>query len=154
MLKKLRQFAALDLQQKFLFVQAWFMLGWFRAAILTVSFRRLVRSLEHHQSQPRYLSIENEQMKQQAFIIGNIVAKAARYTPWQSRCLVQVLVVQRLLDKRNIAGQFYLGVRKGEEGENDSTGLSAHAWLQCGGIIVSGGSGHEEFAVVSTFSWG
>ncbi len=48
-------------------------------------------------------------------MIGYLVAAAARYTPWQSRCLVQVLVTQRLLAKRNIPGQFYLGVRRGCE---------------------------------------
>ncbi len=33
-----RQFASLDTTQKLAFVQAWFLLGWMRAAILTVSF--------------------------------------------------------------------------------------------------------------------
>lgn len=87
-------------------------------------------------------------------MIGYLVAAAARVTPWQSLCLIQVLVVQRLLATRGIPGQFYLGVRRGCELTDDPTGLSAHAWLQCGEHIVNGAVGHERFTVISTFSWG
>ena len=91
--------------------------------------------------------------QQEALIIGRLVTAASRITPWQSLCLTQVLVVQRLLASRNIPGQFYLGVRRGCELTDDPTGLSAHAWLQCGEDIVSGRAGHERFTVVSAFSW-
>jgi hypothetical protein len=93
-------------------------------------------------------------MRDEAVAIGRLVAAAGRVTPWQSFCLTQVLVAQRLLAKRNIPGQFYLGVRRGCERTDDPTGLSAHAWLQCGDKIVNGRAGHEQFTVVSTFSWG
>ena len=81
------------------------------------------------------------------------MASAAKYTPWQSLCLAQVLVTQRLLAKRNISGQFSLGVLRNRELTDDVGGLSAHAWLQCGDVIVSGVAGHERFTVVSNFSW-
>ncbi len=87
-------------------------------------------------------------------MIGRLVATAARFTPWQSLCLTQVLVTQRLLAKRNIPGQFSLGVLRSRELTDDSSGLSAHAWLQCGDVIVNGVAGHERFTVVSNFSWG
>lgn len=153
LLNKTRKFGALDGEQKIIFIQAWFMLGWARAAILTVSFRHLSASLRHHRDivTPSMLS---PQQLQQASRIGKLVASAANVTPWQSRCLAQVLVVQRLLARRNIPGQFYLGVRKGSEDGADPAGLAAHAWLQCDDIIVNGGGGHEEYAVVSVFSWG
>ena len=153
LLTKARQFAALDGEQKITFIQVWFMLGWARAAILMVSFRRLSASLRHHRDigTPSVLS---PRQLQQASRIGKLVASAANATPWQSRCLAQVLVVQRLLSRRNIPGQFYLGVRKGSEDGADPGGLAAHAWLRCDDVIVNGGGGHEEYIVVSTFSWG
>ena len=153
MLNRVRQFAALDASQKLIFVQAWFLLGWTRGAILTVSFKRLTVSLQHHREPVPPVSLELEERKQ-ATRIGRLVASSAKYTPWQSLCLVQVLTVQRLLSRRNIPGQFYLGVRKGGEGGADPAGLAAHAWLQCDDVIVNGGAGHQEFTVVSTFSWG
>ena len=153
MMRKLQQFFALPWQQKGVFLQAWFLLGWMRAAILTTSFKYLARKLEHHKVPPPPAPATLEQLRI-ANRIGKLVAVAAKYTPWQSLCLAQVLVVQRLLSRRGIPGQFYLGVRRGCELTDDPTGLSAHAWLQCGQYIVNGAAGHERFTVVSTFSWG
>ena len=149
---KIRKFAALSGEQKRIFIQAWFMLGWARAAILTVTFKRLCTGLQHHREVVAPSGVSKIQL-QQASDIGKLVASAASVTPWQSLCLVQVLVVQKLLKNRKIPGQFYLGVRKGAEGEQDPLGMSAHAWLQCGDAIVSGAAGHQQFTVVSTFSW-
>jgi hypothetical protein len=81
------------------------------------------------------------------------LAAASIFTPWQTLCLTQVLFVQRLLAKRNIPGQFYLGVLRGCERTADPMGLSVHAWLQCDDDIANGRAGHEHFTVVSTFSW-
>ena len=152
MMRKLQQFFALPWRQKGVFVQAWFLLGWMRAAILTTSFKHLARKLEHHRLPPPPSPATLEQLRI-ANRIGKLVASAAKYTPWQSLCLAQVLVVQRLLSRRGIPGQLYLGVRRGCELTDDPTGLSAHAWLQCGQYIVNGAAGHERFTVVSTFSW-
>ena len=129
------------------------MLGWYRAGILLVSFKRLTPKLQHHplaMPPPAIPAVQRDE----AIMVGWLVAAAASVTPWQSLCLTQVLVAQRLLAKRNIPGQLYLGVRKGENSELAPAGLSAHAWLQCDHSIVSGGAGHEGFVVVSTFSWG
>lgn len=150
---KLQKFLSLSLRHKILLVQAWCMLGGYRAAILCVSFKRLTRKLHHEPAAivPTELPFAQHE---QAIAIGRIVAAASRITPWQSACLAQVLVVQRLLVARNIPGQFFLGVRSGSEQPNDAPGLSAHAWLQCGNHIVNGASGHQHFTVVSSFSWG
>lgn len=150
---KLQKFSALNAGEKATLLKAWFLLGYTRAAILTVSFKRLTASLEHHRDAANPAPVTPLQLHQ-ASRIGYLVAAASHYTPWQSPCLTQVLVVQRLLAKRNIPGQFYLGVRRGCELTDDPTGLSAHAWLQCGDHIVNGVGGYERFTAVSTFSWG
>jgi hypothetical protein len=152
-INRVRQFAALNRSQKLIFVEAWFLLGWMRVATLTISFKRLTASLQHHKETVHPVSLASEQLNQAAWV-GGLVASAAKYTPWQSPCLTQVLAVQRLLARRGIPGQFYLGVRKRAGKEMGCEALQAHAWLQCGDLIVSGGAGHEEFTVVSTFSWG
>lgn len=157
---KLEKFTTLPWSEKRFLFSAWFKLGLMRAAILTRPFKQLTRPLQHHKLPPTAQPISAQQLAH-ARRIGYLVAAAARYTPWQSLCLVQVLVVQRELVKRHIPGQFYLGVVKGadvvEEGaesaEDAATDLAAHAWLQCGEEIVNGGAGHERFTIVSTFSW-
>jgi hypothetical protein len=153
MLRELRQFTALHIQEKLLLARAWLLLGWTRIAVLTVSFKSLAARLEHCREWVPAPTSTAEQL-QQATRIGWLVSVAARYTPWQSRCLIQVLVAQRLLARRNIPGQFYLGVRRRPECLDDPVGLSAHAWLQCGDVIVNGAAGHEAYTVVSTFRWG
>ena len=153
MLGKLKKFGSLDLNEQSLLIKIWLLLGCTRAAILAVSFKRLTASLEHHSNTMGSAQLTRQQLHTAARI-GYLVSAASHNTPWQSLCLTQVLVTQRLLAKRNIPGQFYLGVRRGCELTDDPTGLSAHAWLQCGDQIVNGGAGHERFTVVSTFSWG
>jgi len=147
---KLDRFAALSAPDKQLLIHAWLLLAYMRAAILCTSFKKLTRALQHYRDVPTCSPVTSGQLEQ-ARNIGRLVAKAARHTPWQSRCLVQVLVVQRLLAGRHIAGQFYLGVLKGRY--DGSTELAAHAWVHCGDVIVNGARGHEQFTIVSTFSW-
>lgn len=150
---KFGKFLSLDMREQLIFTCAWFLLAYTRAAILTVSFKRLAAPMKHHRDAIEPPRLTPEQLKH-ASRIGYLVAAAARYTPWQSLCLTQVLVTQRLLARRGIPGQFYLGVRRGCELTDDPTGLSAHAWLQCGDTIVNGAAGCERFTVVSTFRWG
>jgi hypothetical protein len=150
---RLNKFIALAPRHKLILAQAWFMLGLYRAGVLLLSFKRLTRELQHHALPVPAAQLPGEQ-REEALMIGRLVAAAGRFTPWQSLCLTQVLVAQRLLARRNIPGQFYLGVRRGCELTDDPTGLSAHAWLQCGEDIVNGRVGHERFTVVSAFSWG
>lgn len=153
MIAKIQKFLDLDSEEKAVLLSAWFFLGWVRAAILTQPFKRLINGLEHcpiAAPPPPITSSELERASQ----FGRLVAIAARYTPWQSLCLVQVLVLQRILLKRGISGQFYLGVRTGGRDRFDPRSLAAHAWLQCGEQIVSGGQGCEDYTVVSVFCWG
>jgi hypothetical protein len=153
MATKLQKVLALSAAEKVLLIQSWVLLGYTRAAILTVSFKRLAAPLERRRDAIGPPSLTPEQYYQ-ASRIGWLVSAAARSTPWQSLCLSQVLVTQRLLAYRGIPGQLYLGVRRGCEQTGAPNGLSAHAWLQCGDQIVNGAAGHERFTVVSTFSWG
>jgi hypothetical protein len=150
---KLRKFITLPPCYRLLLVRAWFLLGWYRAGIVLLSFKRLTASLRRHPLAVLPTALPAE-LRDKAVTTGYLVAVAARHTPWQSHCLPQVLVTQRLLANSDIPGQFYLGVRRGCPLMSDPAGLSAHAWLQCGEDIVNGAAGHEQFTVVSTFSWG
>lgn len=142
------RFFALDGHSKLLFLKIVCLLAWYRAAILTTSLKTLASSLDHHHDEPSPARASDAQLEQAAHL-GYLVAAAAAYTPWNSTCLVQVLTLQRLLAKEGIGGRFYLGVCR----ESDSGELKAHAWLRCGERIVNGAGGHEQFAVVSTYSW-
>jgi hypothetical protein len=147
MIRKLKKFTALPPEEKWLFLEAYSMLGRMRAAILTLSFKRLTRSLEQSRGPGEIVSLDTEQMRV-VLSVGRAIGRAAAATPWESACLVQSLTAQRMLQKRGIPGVFYLGVAK--DGESDEK-MKAHAWTQCGEKIITGRAGHEAFTVVSVF---
>lgn len=150
MIQKFKKFKKLSSSEKKLFIEAYVMLGMMRTAILTVSFKRLTRSLEHvaKKKELAQLSVEESQIAMQ---IGQAITRASAYTPWESACLAQSLTAQKMLQKRGIPGVFYLGAMKDEESKEK---MKAHAWSQCGETIITGGGGHEEFTVLSVFGWG
>lgn len=61
--------------------------------------------------------------------MGRVVGRTLRLLPTDSRCLIQSLVVTRLLARRSIPCKLVVGVRRGEEFE-------AHAWVEHEGIPV------------------
>ncbi len=75
------------------------------------------------------------------------IRAVSRRLPWTSRCLVQAIAGKRMLQRRGLASTLYLGVDRGEV-----KWLDAHAWLRCGKVLVTGGTGNERFRVISTFA--
>ncbi len=148
----IRKFTELTFEDQRTFLRAWLLLGVYRAAVSTLSFRRLAGGLGHSPGSREPGTLERHQ-RQRAEAIGRLVAAAARRTPWNSTCLVQVLVTQKLLAGSGIPGQFYLGAQRRDDARQATPALSAHAWLQCGDVIVNGAAGHEDFTVLSTFHW-
>lgn len=76
--------------------------------------------------------------------VGRQVARTAKKTPWESKCLVRALTAQKVLKKRSISSTMYLGV-KTENGK-----MVAHAWLRVGRMYVTGGDGFG-YAVVDKY---
>jgi hypothetical protein len=81
--------------------------------------------------------------------VGWAVRAVARRTPWTSTCLMQAVAGAALLRRRQIPAQVYFGVAK------DSTvpdGLAAHAWLTCGGRVLTGdGPQRQRYATVGVY---
>jgi len=74
------------------------------------------------------------------------VAQVARRVPWESKCLVQAMVAQRLLRGYGINSTLYLGVGRDKEDNK----MIAHAWVRSGPYYVCGGAG-KGYAVVAKF---
>lgn len=89
----------------------------------------------------RDVSVEDYRI---AKLVAFHVNRITKHTPWESKCFVQALTAQKLLLKYGIESTLYMGV-KHEDGV-----MKAHAWLKCGGLYVTGGTG-EEFAQVAKF---
>lgn len=144
---------ALPFRKKISALRIFVLLGWYRAGTLLLSFKFLTRNLHQCKGVATPSAVTLEQL-QRAKRLSQLVESVSQHTPWESLCLVQVLVIQRLLRLQGIPGQFYLGVRQNGPNGERAEPLAAHAWLQCGNYIVNGWSGHEQFTAMTTYRWG
>ena len=61
------------------------------------------------------------------------------------KCLAQAIAAQRLLKKKHIPSELYLGVHK------TNGALKAHAWLKCGERYITGKKGSNQFTTVAIY---
>ena len=79
--------------------------------------------------------------------IAKAIRRTVRYTPWNVTCFAKAIAAKYLLKRQGLQSTLYLGVAK----ENDNK-LTAHAWLRCGNIIVTGKEEMERFTAVAYFT--
>ena len=133
--------------ERLLLLEAFALLGVARVLVLTIPFRWLAKTLGERMREST-LEVKPADLRH-ARLVGQAVRSAANNTPWQSVCLPQAVTGQWMLKRRNISATLYLGVAKAEAKPGQ---LAAHAWLRCGGTILTGGAGHRQFTVVAAFS--
>lgn len=133
-------------RERLLLAEALIWLAVARAAVLSVPFRYIAPLLGSAGSDPAHeLPVEEAANARQ---IGWSVRAAARRTPWDSNCLAQAIAAKMMLRRRGISSTLYLGVVR----PVPAAALDAHAWLRCGGHILTGERGHDRYAVVASFT--
>jgi hypothetical protein len=142
----LARFRALPSAQRRLLVRAALTLALMRAAI-RLPFATLSRLVGLDQGEAPEL-VEAVVLARAAEI-GWAVRTAAAHVPFASTCLMQGLAAAALLRRRRIEATLYLGVAK-ESGAVD--GLSAHAWLRCGELVLTGAAGRAAFTPIASFA--
>lgn len=88
---------------------------------------------------------ESEDAYRYAGKVGYAVDMVCSRTRWESKCLVRALCAQHFLKAKGISSTLYLGCGT-QEGQ-----MSAHAWLRCGRMYVTGGDG-EGYAIVDKYA--
>jgi hypothetical protein len=126
---------------RWLLTEAVFWLALSRMAILLIPFRWTTRLFRLRQESASALT--SPITPDTAARIGWAVRAASARTPWESACLAQSLAGTAMLRHRAIPAMVTLGVAK------NSGVLTAHAWLSCGGVILTGAAGHEQFQVLT-----
>ena len=146
---RLRKVAALSWAERWLLVQVFVLLGVARLALRLIPFRRLARRLGALQTEtPPDASPEHLAQAQR---VGLATARVSPYTPWTSNCFPQALVAKYWLRRRRIPTTLYLGVALTKTTDAPRAEMTAHAWLRCGPLLVTGGRGHERFTVTACF---
>jgi hypothetical protein len=143
-MSQLAKFFRLSGEDRRLVLEAAVWLCLARAAVMTLPFRRIASILGRPKGG---LVTEDETSALQAHRVAWAVRRTSCYTPWLSNCLAKAIAGRCMLRRRRIASTLYFGMIKGSDGE-----LAAHAWLQSGGITLSGGSNLERYAIVAKFT--
>jgi hypothetical protein len=144
-----RKLAALPWADRWLLVQIFVLLGVARLALRIVPFRRLARHLGPLQTEtppdapPDHLA--------QARRVGLAIARVSPHTPWMSNCFPQALAAKYWLGRRGIPATLYLGVALTKNDNAPRSEMTAHAWLRCGPMMVTGGRAHERYTATARF---
>lgn len=144
-ISKVRTFYKIDKETKINFIKAYIYSGVARVFIIFMPFNRLRKIMGKYKKESN--EIVDVNTHKIAKKIGWAVSEAARYTPWNSKCLVQALTTQRMMKEKGISTTIYLGVSKGKDNE-----MLAHAWIRCGSYIITGGANKNEYVVVAKFT--
>jgi hypothetical protein len=114
-----------------------------RILVRILPFPALAKRLGEHMAETG----EEDHLARQPFLASLTWAVGAlsRRLPWRCQCLEQAMAAQMVLRRRNIPHTLYLGAHQ-REGK-----LEAHAWVRCGGRLVTGET-NREYPVVSCFA--
>ncbi|WP_041445236.1 lasso peptide biosynthesis B2 protein [Syntrophobotulus glycolicus] len=139
------KFSHLSMKEKLLLAGSFLLLGAVRLTILVIPFRYIVPVIGKKMAESAQTMDRRTYRK--AAKIGWAIDTMSRYTPWESKCLVQAVTALLFLRIFGIPYTLYLGLDRDEANQ-----LVAHAWLRCGELIVTGNAGKERFRVVSQFA--
>ena len=137
---RFRKFIALPTSDQRLLLRAALWLGLVRASLWVLPFQNLLDRLTSpgpgRESSPPALGAADR--------IGWAVLTASRYVPGARSCLPRALAAAVLLRRAGLPAQVRVGGAHGEDGSPE-----AHAWVECGGQVVIGGSELERYTLIS-----
>ena len=143
----LTRFIGLSWNERGLLLEAGYSLALAQLIIWLVPFKRVASLVGRRVSQAPAMELTPLQI-QTAQRVGWAVRVMATLTPWDSRCLAQALAAKAMLKGRHLPGILMLGVAKSAR---EPAKVEAHAWVRAGSDVLTGGPGHERFAVVAIF---
>ncbi|MCI5180705.1 MAG: lasso peptide biosynthesis B2 protein [Candidatus Electrothrix sp. AW3_4] len=145
--RKVISFLNFSGKERFLFLEAYLLLGLAWTAIRIVPFKVLSRywGIPHAEGL-RTPPTDRLFLRQ----ISQALHTASRYTPWNSNCLCKALAAKTMLRRRGYTITLYLGMHTQTSSPTNTT--EAHAWLRCGDTWICGYRASQGFTVVATFS--
>ena len=143
---RLLKFWRLNLEQRFILLEAAWRLAVVLAALRLLSFRRIAPRLGRSIDPGGVKALSPPQLER-ARLAGWAVESLSRGLPWQVKCLAQAVSAKWMLQRRGLVSTLYLGVDHGQE-----KWLEAHAWLCCGAEFITGERQHERFKIIASFT--
>jgi hypothetical protein len=149
---RLRNFSRLPGPEKTLAVRAIVWLGFTRAGLRVLSFNRL------HALMAGSSPVGARAGAEWPRAVRRAVLRASRSLPGSS-CLAQSLVAERLLRSGGSRARLSIGVAPVDAVNIDApdatpaprVALDAHAWVESGGVLVTGDDPRERYRILATF---
>ncbi len=140
-MRLIRTFLKMPLKQKLLIPQVFVLMACYKNRVHKHPFSELAPKIGQ-------LGFETpvEASPRNAWLVHELMESMFRHIGWKDSCLIRALTAKKLLNRMGERCTLYMGVRK-REGE----GLSAHAWLRCGKLIVTGGDCMDGYTVTGVF---
>jgi hypothetical protein len=135
MIPALRKFFLLPVKEQQMLLKAFILLIFIRLGLWLLPFRTLQKTLErlfHYPATSHKQSISPEKFSW-------AVSAVSQYVP-AATCLAQALTLQALLSREGIHSDLTLGVAR-----DDTTGITAHAWLEIDGTVIIGGQERDRY---------
>ena len=140
-MRLIRTFLKMPLKQKLLIPQVFVLMAYYKNRVHKHPFAELAPKIGQ-------LGYETpiETSPRNARLVHELMESMFRRIGWKDSCLIRALTAKKLLNRMGEKCTLYMGVRK-RKGE----GLSAHAWLRCGKLTVTGGEIKDEYTVTAVF---
>jgi hypothetical protein len=83
--------------------------------------------------------------------VRRALLRATRALPG-STCLAQSMVAERLLHAGGHRATLTIGVARADASPGEPMALDAHAWVESGGVLVTGDDARDRYEVLATFA--
>lgn len=148
LLRKLCTLRGLPLFTLLWLLPVWVLLLLCRLAIMTVPMRHLSRVLGHDMGICPWVPLATPQQIARAREVRRTITLAARYSLSTANCYPQALAARVLMGICGLPYAIHFGLRRDGAGQT----ISAHAWVVCGPVAVTGGHGFNAYTVVRSFA--
>ena len=140
-MRLIRTFLKMPLKQKLMIPQIFVLMAYYKNRVHRHPFSELAPKIGQ-------LGYETpiETSPRNARLVFELMESMFRRIGWKDSCLIRALTAKKLLNRMGEKCTLYMGVRKCE-GE----GMTAHAWLRCGKLIVTGGDSMSGYTVTAVF---
>ena len=138
-LNRIRRLLRRPLYQKGLLLEAFLFLFLARAAVVCLPFKRIADWSGVQDEETEY----SPSAEQVALEIRWAVFTASKHGWWNCLCLTQAIAAKAMLRRRGCRSTLYIGLTR-----PSSKSFSAHAWLKCGRVFVTGEKDHECFTPI------
>jgi hypothetical protein len=143
-LTRLRNYSRLPSPEKALAARAIFVLAFARLALRMLPFDRA------HALMAGRAALAARSDDGWPLAVRRAVLRATRSLPGSS-CLAQSLVAERLLRRGGSHARLTIGVAPVDSANAQRVTLDAHAWVESGGVLVTGDDPHERYKILATF---